>query len=440
MKRRRTSRTSHVAAAPAAELVVQIEKPVYGGSFLARDEGKAIFAPLVLPDERARVQIVEEKQKRGYARAELVELLTRSPERSAPPCPHFGPCGGCHYQHAAYDAQLAIKQQVLRETLERGGVRAPDQIAVLVGEPWQYRNRIRVAFDANGDPGYRGRRSHGIVPIRECPIAAPVLVEAGLAAADFFKRFAARNRPTEISLFCDATGDASLASIFAAAPVAVPLADYFDALIQQIPNLNGVELVEQRGEQARVVAQAGATSLKYRAGNIQYRVDNGAFFQVNRWLIDPLIQCVVARHAGKTAWDLFAGVGLFARQLASRFERVISVEAAPSAAEALQANLAGSNGEARILPANEFLRRSAAAASPDLIVVDPPRTGLGDEVVGALNGFAAPNIAYVSCDPATLARDLRGLLAGGYAVESLTLVDLFPQTFHLESVVQLRRA
>lgn len=440
MKRRSTNRPSRPAAGPAAERILQIEKPVYGGAFLARDEGKAVFTPLVLPGETARVQIVEDRERRGYARAELVELQTRSPERSTPPCPHFGPCGGCDYQHATYEAQLKIKQHVLRETLERGGVRTPDEIEVVAGEPWQYRNRIRVAFDANGDPGYRGRRSHGIVPIRECPIAAPVLVEAALAAADLFRSMDARNQPAEISLFCDARGDALLASVFAAPPAAARLADQLNALMLRIPRLTGVNLVEVRGEQTRTVAENGEAALKYRAGEFDYRVDNGAFFQVNRWLIDPLIRSVVDTHTGRTAWDLFAGVGLFARQLAFQFERVIAVEAATSAAEALRANLAGSSGEARILPVDEFLLRNAGSPRPDWIVMDPPRTGLGEEAVKALTGIAAPKIAYVSCDPATLARDLRVLLAGGYAMESLTLIDLFPQTFHLESVVQLRRA
>lgn len=435
-----TQRATEPSTQLAAGSVLQIEKPVYGGSFLARQEGKAVFVPFVLPGEQARVEIVEDKEKRGYARAELVQVIAQAPERIAARCPHFGPCGGCHYQHADYPAQLAIKQQVLRETLERAGVRAPDEIAVLAAEPWQYRNRIRVAFDRDGNPGYRGRRSHAIVPIRECPIAAPVLVEAALRAADLFKKFGARNRPAELSLFCDAAGESILASVFAHAPARTPLLDYYDALRGVCENVKGAELIELRGEQARAIAQSGDSSLNYRAGDFVYRVDLGAFFQINRWLIDALIERVVGAARGELAWDLFAGVGLFARQLAHRFNRVIAVEAAPAAGEALHANLAGTTGEAHLATAKEFLRYAGTATSPDMIVVDPPRTGLGEEMVAALGCVAAHRIVYVSCDPATLARDLRGLLSRGFAIDSLTLVDLFPQTFHLESVVHLRRA
>jgi 23S rRNA (uracil1939-C5)-methyltransferase len=442
MRKRRPSRPRSPATAdvPRAVRLVQIEKPVYGGGFLAREDGKAIFVPLVLPGETARVEIVEDRAKRGYAKAELVEVVAPAPQRVVPPCPHFGPCGGCHYQHAPYEMQLRIKQQILRETLERGGVRPPDEIAVLAADPWQYRNRIRVAFDAEGNPGYRGRRSHNIVPIRECPIAAPVLVEAALAAGEILKSFAARSRPVECSLFCDPAGESILASIFADVPARVPLDDFFHALTAACRHVKGMELVEQRGEQACTIAQAGAASLRYRAGNFDYRVETGAFFQVNRWLIDPLIEHDVGDARGNLAWDLFAGVGLFARQLADRFARVIAVESASAATAALAANLEGSTGESLTMPVLDFLRFHASQSRPDLIVVDPPRTGLGEEIVSLLNRVAAPVLKYVSCDPATLARDLRGLLQQGYSIHSFALVDLFPQTFHLESVVHLHRA
>lgn len=440
MRGRRPSRPARASASPPPARVVQIEKPVYGGSFLARDEGKAVFVPLVLQGEQARVQIVDDKAKRGYAKAELAELITQSPDRVSPACPHFGTCGGCQYQHATYEGQLRIKQQVLRETLERGGVKAPDDIAVLAAQPWEYRNRIRVAFDAKGNPGYRGRRSHDIVPIRECPIATPVLVQAALAAAELFKKLTLTDRPTELSVFCNADGESLLASVFANASARMALTNLPDTLMSQVPKLAGVELVEQDGEQTNTIAQSGASSLTYRAGSFDYRVDHGAFFQVNRWLIDPLIERVVANQGGKLAWDLFAGVGLFARQLAQRFDRVIAGESAAAASPALAANLAATESEMHALSVLEFLRRNSAGLRPDFVVVDPPRMGLGEEIVALLNSVAAPTLAYVSCDPATLARDLRGLLGNGYAIESATLVDLFPQTFHLETVVHLRRA
>jgi len=348
---RKPASLTAVSTVDAAPQLVEIEKPIYGGAFLARSEGKAVFVPLALPGEQVRVRIAQDK--RGYATVEAEEIVAASPLRIAAGCPHFGTCGGCNYQHAGYETQLAFKQAILRETLERGGVKAPDEIVALSAEPWAYRNRIRVAFDAQGNPGYRGRRSHGIFPIRECPIAAPLLVKAALAFAEIARPLAGHFRPMELALFCDAE-----------------------------------------------------------------RVTEG--------------------QSGKLAWDLFAGVGLFARRLASGFERVVAVESAPASEKALRANLAGTSGEAVSGDTLAFLHRRKAE-KPDLIVVDPPRTGLGAEITAALGAVAAKSLVYVSCDPATLARDLRVLVAGGYRIEALTLADLFPQTFHLETIVRLAR-
>jgi 23S rRNA (uracil1939-C5)-methyltransferase len=424
--------------------LVEIEKPIYGGAFLARLEGKAVFVPLTLPGEQARVRITQSKP--GYATAEAEEIIRAAPERIAPACPHFGACGGCHYQHTDYATQLAFKQAILRETLERGGVTVPAKIAVLAGEPWRYRNRIRLAFDAAGNAGYRGRRSHAVVPIRECPIAAPLLVEAAQAFAQVARGFAPALRPTEIALFSNPAETALLASVFTTSPPKIRFDDFAKALHERIPALIGAELVvEDRADskgskqELRTVARWGAASLAYTAASFDYRVDHGAFFQVNRWLVDALVERVTAGHSGNLAWDLFAGVGLFARQLTGSFARVVAVESAPSAT-ALDENLRGTTGTAVKAETLAFLRRNRKSEQPGLIVVDPPRTGLGAETCALLAEIAAPAVAYVSCDPATLARDLRALTGSGYQIQSITLADLFPQTFHLETVVQLRRA
>ena len=420
-----------------APQLLLIEKPVYGGDLLARLDGKAVFVPLTLPNEQVRVRIVEEK--RGYAKAELEEIVSPSTQRTAQRCPHFGACGGCQYQHASYDAQLGLKQQILRETLERGGVAAPVEIDILTAQPWAYRNRIRLAFDAAGNPGYRGRRSHAILPIAECPIAAPILVQAALTAAALFKSLPANSRPAELALFCNAAGSALLASVFVSGSASQPLKSILEGLLQKIPALRGVELVEQGANRpARTLARAGEEAINYRAAGFDFRVDHGAFFQVNRFLVDALVERVAAGRTGKVAWDLFAGVGLFARQLAAGFERVLAVESAAASTAALAHNLHGTPGSAVAAQALEFLRRSRRGQSPDLIVVDPPRTGLGAETTALLAEVAAPAITYVSCDPATLARDLRDLTAIGYSIERATLADLFPQTFHLETIVDLR--
>ena len=425
--------------------LVTLEKPIYGGAFLAHLEGKAVFVQLTLPGEQVRVRVTH--SKRGYDTADPDEIVTAAPERVDPACPYFGACGGCHYQHANYETQLAFKQTILRETLERGGVQAPDEISVLAAEPWHYRNRIRLAFDSAGNLGYRARRSNNVVPISECPIAASLLIESALTFAQAARQIAPSLRPTEIALFCNADETALLISIFTESAKKIHFEELAHALHERIPALKGTELViEGRvGQQQRTVAHWGATSLTYRAAGFDYRVDHGAFFQVNRWLVDALVERVAAGHSGSLAWDLFAGVGLFARCLTRSFERVVAVESAPYATQALAANLKGTAGTPVRATTLDFLRRNRQPARPDgsrpdLIVLDPPRTGLGAETCALLAEIAAPAVVCVSCDPATLARDLRALIASGYAIHSITLADLFPQTFHLETMVQLRHS
>jgi 23S rRNA (uracil1939-C5)-methyltransferase len=399
--------------------------------------------PLTLPGEEARVRIMEEKK--SYASGEAEEIVGSAPGRITPACPYFGDCGGCQYQHANYESQLRFKQAILRETLERAGVRAPEEIGMLAGEPWAYRNRIRLAFDANGNPGYRGRRSHAVVPIAECPIAAPLLMRAALAAAEIARSLAPGFRLNEISLFCDSEETALLINILSSGATKAGFDDFARALSEKIQEVKGIELfaASQGRELPRAMAHCGENFLVYRAAGFPYRVDQGAFFQVNRWLVDALVELVTSGRAGALAWDLYAGVGLFARKLAAKFARVVAVESAPAATATLAHNLSGTNAATVESSTQEFLRRADSAERPhgmipDLIIVDPPRTGLGAETATLLAQGCAPTLVYVSCDPATLARDLRALLAAGYAMERLTLADLFPQTFHIETIAELR--
>jgi 23S rRNA (uracil1939-C5)-methyltransferase len=433
--------TGHDLSAPQ---LVQMDKPVYGGSFLTRVEGKAVFVPLVLPGEEVRIRVSQ--QKHSYTTAEAEEIVTASGRRIAPLCPHFSSCGGCHYQHADYATQLGFKQAILRETMQRAGVPAPDEIGVLSADPWRYRNRIRLAFDAAGRPGYRGLRSHAVIPVNECPIAAPVLIEAARAFAEIAHNMAPNLRPAETTLFCNADESSLQASIVVAGNNGrINFDELASAWQQRTPELAGAELsiASRNGQPPRTVSKWGAESLLYRAAGFDYRVDRGAFFQVNRWLVDALVERVTASQNGELAWDLFAGVGLFARKLTASFQRVVAVESAPSATQAQAANLKWSCGVPVRSSTLEFLRnncRKNDSRTPDLVAVDPPRAGLGSETCTLLAKVAAPAIAYVSCDPATLARDLHELTQAGYAINSVTLVDLFPQTFHMETLVHLRRA
>lgn len=418
------------------DALVEIEKPIYGGAFLARVEGKATFVPMTLPGEQARVRIVEDK--RSYATAEPEEIIAPSPARIEPRCFHFGICGGCSYQHADYEAQLTMKLQILRETFQRGGVQPPEEIGVLAGGPWAYRNRIRVAIDGSGRVGYRERRSHSILPIRECPISPPVLVRASLAAAEILRNSKVGLAAKEISVFCDPQESALLCSVFVNRLSNRGFESFAAAWKEQVPELAGVECVHE--DTQRQMARWGAESIAYRAAGRDYRVDHGAFFQVNRWLLDALVERIVGDRNGRVAWDLFAGVGLFARQLAENFEEVIAVESALASTESLAQNLLGTAARGVTTDTLSFLKKHSATAKPDLILVDPPRPGLGPEVTAVLGEIAAPTLVYVSCDPATLARDLKALLVSGYSLGTVTLADLFPQTFHLETVVTLSKS
>jgi len=435
---------------------LHVEKPVYGGDCLARlsDEvpgaagrvGKAIFVPLTLPGETITARITEDK--RSFAKAELDEVLTRLANRVSPACPHFGVCGGCHYQHAAYSSQLTMKQEILRETLTRAGVTVPREMAVLAAEPWAYRNRIRLAVAPDGKVGYRGRRSHEVVSISECPIAAPILFQTAECVGIFLRE----NLPaaslaasiTEFELFINHDQSQLLLTLFCeTAPPGEP-AEWLPTLRAALRlQATGIRIQLADGSvQPQILAAEGLPSLSYAAAGFAYQVDHGAFFQINRLLMDDFVALITAGHSGKIAWDLYSGVGLFARRLASHFAEVLAVESAPASFPALQRNLMHTAGRAINSTTLDFLRhnREQRQPRPDFIVLDPPRGGLGAEVTTLLNAIHAPEMVYVSCDPATLARDLRALTLERYQIESLTLVDMFPQTFHIETVVRLRRA
>lgn len=425
-----------------------LEKPVYGGDCLARAEsaggkpGKAIFVPLTLPGETVTAQIVEDK--RSFAKAELDQVIAASPHRVAPACPHFGVCGGCHYQHADYATQLALKEQILRETLTRAGVLFPAEIGVLAKDPWAYRNRIRLALTGAGELGYRSRRSHAIVPIRECPIAAPGLLLAARQVAAFIAEYPALTGITELEVFTNSEEFQLLATLFCDKNPTTSAQPWLNALHATLtPQVTGIRLQLADGSlNPPILATAGQASILYSASGFDYRVDHGAFFQVNRWMVEEFVALVTGNRSGDLAWDLYAGVGLFARWLTRSYAQVIAVESAPASFDALQHNLENTSARAFRSTTLDYLRRNREEREgrPDRIVLDPPRAGLGEETTSLLNAIGAPAMVYVSCDPATLARDLHALTQERYKIDNITLVDMFPQTFHLETVVSLSRS
>jgi 23S rRNA (uracil1939-C5)-methyltransferase len=395
---------------------VIVEKLVYGGGALARLDGRVTLAPFALPGER--ILAAAEREKAGLIHARTVQVLAPSPERVAPPCPYFGRCGGCHYQHAGYDFQLAAKRAILAEELRRLGKLDPPEIACASAEPWGYRNRAQLHIEAAGGMpgiGYREARSHKLCAVDLCPISSPKINEtiATLAAMLRDPRWPHFLRSLEI--FTDEQ-QVQLTVLEAARPVA---RRFFEWCAERIPGL-----------------VPGALDYQGR-----FRVSRNAFFQVNRFLADKLVEIALAGAEGETALDLYAGVGLFSLEMARRFGQVTAVEAgAPAAGDlAFNAERAGlSHLRAERNTAEAHLESLARA--PDFVLLDPPRAGLGKAVTHRLIALRPRAVAIVSCDPATLARDLAALVGSGYRMENMTLVDLFPQTYHVETVVRLHLA
>lgn len=398
---------------PGLDLV--IEKWVYGGDGLARADGKVLMLPYTLPGERVRVRIATDHG--GFAEARVTEMLERSAERVEPQCPVFGLCGGCHYQHAGAEFQAARKAEIVREVFQRvGKIKAPDEIKILAGEPWGYRNRTQFHSDGR-DIGFLEASSHNLVPVDHCPISAPKINE-GLQALRYMIRDRGWPRFVRtLELFTN--GEQTLVNVLETDGSRGVAKGFFAWLGKQIP---GAEL----------------GGLEYDCAGAKFRVSHGAFFQVNRFLVDPLADAAVEGAEGDIALDLYSGVGLFTLRLAKKFTKAAGVESNHQAARDLTFNAerAGLTIPVHPMQAEQYLENRNS--TPDFVLADPPRSGLGKRVVQHLVRLKPREIRVVSCDPATLARDAAGLIAGGYSFEKLTVADLFPQTYHVETIAVFR--
>jgi len=390
---------------------VRIEKLVYGGDGLGRLQGRVVLVPFVLPGETVRVEI--ERERPGLLQARLLEVISPAAERTEPPCPYFGRCGGCRYQHAGYEFQLAQKGAILEEVLRRVGKFEPPRPDALAGPPFQYRNRAQFHIQRRAI-GYFEFGSHRLCPVEQCPLCSPALNQAlealrGLLRDARFPRFV-----RSIELFTNQT-EVQLNVLDAERPVA---RRFFEWCAQHIPG-------------------AAAGALDYPAGGDLFRVGHSSFFQVNRFLIEALVERALSGAQGETALDLYAGVGLFSLPLARRFRRVTAVESSRSAVQDFEFNAARAGVPAEVKQSSVERFLQSLAQPPDFLLADPPRSGLGQRVVRELLRLRPPRLVIVSCDPATLARDLAPLLAEAYQIQRLTLVDLFPQTAHIETVTDL---
>ena len=373
-------------------------------------------------------------------------------ESAIPRCPHFGACGGCQYQDHTYADQLDLKRTKLAELLHDAGINE-DEIVIHASEPYEYRNRIRLRIERVDGAlhfGYNRADSNAFLPIITCPIAAPILwssAQSLLSHVTDFNTAACLQAAAQVELFCnDDLSRVQMTLLYA--PRTAPPRGSFDNMMQALqtsaPHITSAAAVSydpRTGMLGRTLASFEATGLAYRVNAETYWISRGGFFQVNRFLVGKLVELVTAGRSGALAWDLFAGVGLFSRILAKSFREIIAVEANPSAAQDLRAALSklGRQHTAAEATTLGFLQQAVTQRErPDLIVLDPPRAGAGAEACELLLRLAPREIVYVSCDPVTLARDLV-ILQRDYRIAATNLVDLFPQTAHIETVCFLER-
>jgi 23S rRNA (uracil1939-C5)-methyltransferase len=388
-------RPAALRLAEVEELELTIDKLVTGGDGFGRFEGIPIFVPRSAPGDHLRVRLTERRP--DYGRGEIVAILRPSPNRRQPPCPHFSDCGGCDLQHIEDAQQTRFKVEALLETLQRlGGLQALPTIRVRAGSPWAYRLRTQVHTAPHGEGvavGYHARGSNRLVAVEACPILLPDLEKFVVALPQRLSKEA----PKRLDL---AAGDEALS----AAPV-----------VEGLPH--------------------GEISLK--VGAFTYAFDGRCFFQGHRLLLPALVEEAVGEWQGAQAVDLYSGVGLFSLPLAQRYERVIAVEGDRLASRYARTNARRNRAQNLTVESGSvegWLEKMPE--DPDRVLIDPPRTGIAASLRRALMAKRPRRLTYVSCNPATLARDLR-TFSKVYRIESLTALDLFPQTGHLETVVQM---
>ena len=432
---------------------LSIDKLIYGGDGLARlpsDEhgrGKAVFVPFSVPGEVVEAKLTE--QKPGFARAMIDDVITASTARVDPGCEYFTRCGGCHYQHISYESQVAFKAEILRENFLRlAKVDLPREIQVHNSPPWEYRNRSRFQIRSKGEVtiGYYRLATHNVLEIERCPISSPLINHALSALRVFCKRSAIPTGITEAEFFADAEDERLLIELTCTAETDRKTAQAWTEKLQAaIPGTMGVVLFQRRGLDgsgddgaSKPLLSVGNDHFAYQVGKNSYRISAGAFFQINRYQIDELLKIATQNRAGDSAIDLYAGVGLFTVPLALSFRHIRAVESSPISHGDLLHN-APENVKTVRSTTERFLEQAVRKAPPELIIVDPPRNGLGRKVSQQLAEWRSPRITYVSCDPSTLARDLVPMIAAGYRIEDAHLVDLFPQTYHIETVLHLVR-
>ncbi len=412
---------------------VSLHGMAYGGAAVGRlEDGPVVFVPGGLQDETAEIAVLE--RRRNFARGRLLRVLEPAKNRTEPPCVHFREgCGGCQWQHATYGAQLAFKQQILADQLRRTGGIADPPLQEPVPSPqcFQYRNVAEFHLGPEG-MGFHREGTHELVDIKSCPLVEPP-IDAALGVVRTF-------RPK-----LDAVGSIQIRN--GAGVLQITLVTDADPRGYRLLGADLGERAEQAAGKPVRVAGVRAASDRMRglrgepwihmqlAGR-RFRVSALSFFQVNSLVAEVLAQRV-AEHvrSGERVLDLFSGVGIFALLAADKAGEVVGVESHPAALADAAANTAEAGAENARFVQSDVAAASALVAEPwDLAILDPPRAGVTRNVLEALD---AGRVVYVSCDPSTLARDLKVLRARGYSLESVQLLDMFPQTYHIETVAVL---
>jgi 23S rRNA (uracil1939-C5)-methyltransferase len=392
---------------------------VYGGEALGRlPDGKAVFAPFILPGETGRLRVREEK--RGHIKADVIEILEPSPQRVPARCPHFTQCGGCHYQHMPYEMQLVAKAEILRDQLQRLGGLEEVPLQPIIPSPaaFNYRNHIQFHLDSQGKLGFQAAHTNQVIPIAACHLPVLALNEIwpqlDIEPLPGLERVSLRlGMDEEIQLILESRDP-----------------ELFEFSVEELP-LSAVHL-----SPAGAVVLAGSESVSMVILGRSFQVSAESFFQVNTRMAEAMMQHILEilpLEPSQTLLDLFCGVGLFSAFLAPRVKKLVGIEVSSAACRDFAVNLDEfDNVELYEAPVAQVLPR--VNFNPDGILVDPPRSGLDRPTMDGLLAQGASRLTYVSCDPATLARDARRLSAAGYHLAQVTPFDLFPQTYHIESI------
>jgi 23S rRNA (uracil1939-C5)-methyltransferase len=404
---------------------LRLDEMAHGGSAIGRHAGRAIFVPYAIPGERIAARITDDRTR--YAFAEGVTLLEPSPHRVEPLCAHFGPgrCGGCHFQHIDYAAQLDYKRAILIDQFKRIGGMANATVHPAIPSPdeWGYRNHATFHVDGEGNLCYVGTDNHTLIPVEECHIIRPELL-------DLLNELNFEDMPELDRVRLQIGSDGDLMVILSSPDDQPP------ELEVSIPV--SINFVLSDNEPVNLI---GSSNVAYSVHGRRFRVTAGGFFQVNLPQAEKLVDLVLERlnlQGSETVLDLYAGVGLFTAFIAERASLVTSIESYPPAVTDADENLADLDNIDLIEGSVEDVL--AELEGPvDAVVVDPPRTGVEPAALDILDDLGARTIVYVSCEPATLARDAKRLIAKGFRLVDVQPVDMFPQTYHIECVAHFTR-